>query len=87
MQWFAEAKNDRHTPSWILQKAHWQSRSLIFPPPSGRVEEGKRREMREMVSARLWDVSEAAIKAFERKKPLFEQEVPASSEGFLFDLK
>ncbi len=87
MQWFAEAKNDRHTPSWILQKAHWQSRSFLFPSPSGIVEEGEKREMREMVSARLWDVSEAAIKAFERRKPLFEQEVPASSTGSLFDLK
>lgn len=91
LQWFAEAKNSRHSPPQILQKSLWQSRTLMFPPPVMRESrqediDREKKEFREMVSARLWDVSEAAVKAFERKEEMFSRGVSQSSSSSIFDL-
>ena len=48
--------------------------------------EREKKELREMVSARLWDVSDATVIAFERGKRLFSANVPQSSTNSLFNL-
>ena len=45
--------------------------------------EREKKELREMVSARLWDVSDATVIAFERGKRLFSANVPQSSSNSL----
>jgi NAD(P)-dependent dehydrogenase (short-subunit alcohol dehydrogenase family) len=87
MQWLAEAVNFDSIIRYVFQADLWMRRTLIFPEPAiSNVEDRweEKFELRAMVAARLWEVSEKVIQAFEKKKPLFSLEVSAASSTKLF---
>jgi hypothetical protein len=89
MLFYAEAVHDKLEARYLIQADVWKHRTLMFPPPvldSTASEEElllQKREIREMVSARLWEVSESVLKAWKKKKSLFSLEVGPQSESKL----
>lgn len=89
MLFYAEAVHYSYQVPYIMQAEAWKHRTLLFPPPAlnGSADEDtllqQKREIREIVSARLWEVSEGVVQAYKEKKPLFKRNIDQQDSKLL----